>query len=622
MIKKLNKWLYGAMALSMFAACSSDDAPNNKGGKEPGDVDGYLAVTINLPTQPSTRAANDQFDDGTANEYAVNDACLILFQGDTEADATFKAAYDLGLGTPVNDDTENPADNITTSYRKAIQVSKATSGSLWGLVFVNYKNKASITIQDNKLIIGQKTFSETDKFSDLLNLTTTDAFYITTDNSVGGFFMANAPLYIKGDSQTVPSMAYVQTLVNLGNSLHKTENLALASPAGNIYVERAVAKATFNVASNLATLHDRAITDVKWCIDNTESETYIVRKMTTPGVNDYMGFASDLRSNVYRFAGNVAMGITSIQPEEANKFRTYWCVDPHYGLGDNESLTSVVENANFVAAGEKPLYCHENTFPVESQNWRNTTRAIVSAKIGNATFYTINEDETTIYEKLADAESYSIKYILESKAIKEAVAAANKIPENGSETGSAVTITTENYTQYLSINWERNNNTGMHEVASIKFIEDAPFNTTPSFSEEDSEKLCGEVNSYYRISEYLDGISYYDIRFKHFAGSGPADQNDLAPWDPSQITSANTPTTAEAYAGADAAKNWLGRYGMVRNNWYDITVSGFTKLGKPAVGGLTVTDVNKPDDEKNDETWIAFRVNLLSWAKRTQQHEF
>ena len=26
---------------------------------------------------------------------------------------------------------------------------------------------------------------------------------------------------------------------------------------------------------------------------------------------------------------------------------------------------------------------------------------------------------------------------------------------------------------------------------------------------------------------------------------------------------------------------WLGRYGMVRNNWYDLNVTGFNKLGKP-----------------------------------------
>ncbi len=61
---------------------------------------------------------------------------------------------------------------------------------------------------------------------------------------------------------------------------------------------------------------------------------------------------------------------------------------------------------------------------------------------------------------------------------------------------------------------------------------------------------------------------------------------------------------------------WLGRYGMVRNNWYDLNVTGFNKLGKPSIGGLEVDSDSTPDD--NVEQWIAFKVNILSWAKRVQ----
>lgn len=61
-----------------------------------------------------------------------------------------------------------------------------------------------------------------------------------------------------------------------------------------------------------------------------------------------------------------------------------------------------------------------------------------------------------------------------------------------------------------------------------------------------------------------------------------------------------------------AENNWLGRYGVLRNNWYDITVEGVKGLGSPINPKLTPTT----DDEL--ESYIAVRINVLSWAKRTQ----
>ena len=59
--------------------------------------------------------------------------------------------------------------------------------------------------------------------------------------------------------------------------------------------------------------------------------------------------------------------------------------------------------------------------------------------------------------------------------------------------------------------------------------------------------------------------------------------------------------------------NYLGRYGVVRNNWYDMNV---TKVG---IGSPTV-----PGDEGNldeEESYINVEINILSWAKREQNVE-
>ena len=54
---------------------------------------------------------------------------------------------------------------------------------------------------------------------------------------------------------------------------------------------------------------------------------------------------------------------------------------------------------------------------------------------------------------------------------------------------------------------------------------------------------------------------------------------------------------------------------MVRNNWYDIKLGEILKIGSSTVPSLDGDDT--PDDEL-DELFIKARINILSWAKRTQ----
>lgn len=61
-----------------------------------------------------------------------------------------------------------------------------------------------------------------------------------------------------------------------------------------------------------------------------------------------------------------------------------------------------------------------------------------------------------------------------------------------------------------------------------------------------------------------------------------------------------------------AEENWLGRYGVLRNNWYDISVTGVKGLGSSKVPSVKPV----PDDEL--DSYIAVKINVLSWAKRTQ----
>ena len=101
-----------AVIAAMTASCSSNNELVNSGngsGENESGV-GYASFSINLPTTSGTRAASDPtFEDGTADEYKVNDATLLIFKkGSTEkeGDYTFVESAELGSMAPWKDPNE------------------------------------------------------------------------------------------------------------------------------------------------------------------------------------------------------------------------------------------------------------------------------------------------------------------------------------------------------------------------------------------------------------------------------------------------------------------------------------------------------------------------------------
>lgn len=91
---------------------------------------------------------------------------------------------------------------------------------------------------------------------------------------------------------------------------------------------------------------------------------------------------------------------------------------------------------------------------------------------------------------------------------------------------------------------------------------------------------------------YYNGYCYYVVPIRHFAKSEVAD-----------------------YTGGEYQPNHLGRYGIVRNNYYQITINDITQPGEP------ITDPTvEPSTDKDDETnyWINVSIKVLSWKIRTQ----
>ena len=249
-----------------------------------------------------------------------------------------------------------------------------------------------------------------------------------------------------------------------------------------------------------------------------------------------------------------------------------------------------------------PLYCHENTFTVANQNYKNTTRAVLKVKYEGGSFWTVNDRQDKIYDNFNDAKSFSDTFIYESQAVIDAI-------KDAMNAGQSVGI--DWIKENVEITYALDGN-GIQKVTDIAFkavTTGDVFKAQPTFRDGAKEALIAKTNEYYSIAEYTDGVSYYDLRFQHFG-------NDLTPW--TAPTAGKTDNTSDSYPGL-SAEDYLGRYGMVRNNWYDVSVNSFKRLGLPVIPNA---NVETPDDNVNNELWLAFKVNILSWAKRTQNQDF
>ena len=106
-------------------------------------------------------------------------------------------------------------------------------------------------------------------------------------------------------------------------------------------------------------------------------------------------------------------------------------------------------------------------------------------------------------------------------------------------------------------------------------------------------------------------MAYYAVRIKHFGDT------EGTPWNVAgQGVTAGGNSLIYPNPSTGNNDGWfLGRYGVVRNNWYDISVKKIQTLGDATIPAFT-TD---PDDVL--ENYISVSINVLSWSKHTQDAE-
>ena len=589
----------------MLGSCSSSD--DLAGGNNPSfnkDGNGFMSVSVNLPTRSgnTSRAVNDNYDDGEASEYEVKNGILALFDATdkpSEGDYKLLAAYKLDLtGT----DLDTDKDNITSTHSVVTQIKSITATNVYALVLLN--DNSILTASDGKLLQNGSTDLTGKTYNEILNLTTENAMTGT------GFFMANAPVSATPGNASAPDGKYT-TLSKVDLSkIKETKSEAINDPAVSVFVERGVAKVSLNSIASGNTSDDNLPYEFNgWVLDNTTKSSYIVRNMGTEA-GTYLKYSSEKFGTTLksRFVGDTKLGTTSKQPED-NLYRTYWCVDPTYAktfdlpthAANFNTVTSAADVASWLASG-KYVYCHENTFDVAHMDYSNTTRALVKVTFNNGNKFYTNNGANAILDTDGKRDDAVMSYVLGTDI--NIVDLKKYLSDNQASTGTVTWSKTD-----FKLTWAPTpDKDGILKVTDIKLSAtgEGKLNAgSPAFTGWDAIK--DQLNTNRVIRQYDNGASYYEVRIKHFAGDGV---DDLAPWNTWETVK---PSASEAYPG-NKEQNYLGRYGLVRNNWYDIDVTAIKKIGSPVVPAIT-TD-NTPDD--NIDAYISAKINVLSWAKRTQ----
>ena len=566
-----------AVLAAMTASCSSNNELVNGGNGSGENESGasYASFSINLPTTSGTRATagEPEFNGGDANEYAVNDATLLVFKKDG-ADYKFQEAVELGNMEPWT--KKDPADKgITTTAKMTAKLNKASVGSndYYALILLNNNSETNPKIT---YPTTDQTYAEWSKDADKANADN----YLMYDK---GFFMANAPKYVAGAPETLVEIKKIYA------SKQEAEN----SAATTVYVERGLAKVS------LATGSDDKHVDIKdgnyagdhvditgWTLDVTNKKTFPVHVTEGDGL-----WADTWKATTTPAATNGAT-MDRFHDTKLTEFpRVYWGLDPNYST-DFTKVAACEGEFNLVAnqtdlskafktkeEAKKPQYCLENTFDIEHMVQGQTTRVLFSAKYTPKDF----SDGETFYKMGNSSQLWNATKV-------EAQIQAKAMEVLGETDKTKVTVTLAAPDNDLT-------KAGVHFVAAANIT----YGTTDLAPEKVDQinaklgfKKATPTDAEVGLSTFASGVSYYVARVKHFG-------DYLTKWEAGNDT----------YGSNNA--NWLGRYGVLRNNWYELSVNSVSGPGYPDVPKVNPTD---PDDE--NEQYINVEVKILDWAKRSQ----
>lgn len=562
---KISKLFPFACVALMMTACASDKDEMG-GGTKPGSDPQYLAVNIvNVGATPTTRGTDD-YENGTTDESTIKKVRFYFFNGDGSP-YLIKNPGVTGVegGGEKNWLEASPADDSSTSGTPS-QIEKITQTVLVINGVQSAAPAAIVAVVNPGTVDAAKIQDgETMRLSELRYSTVGSQFYKkdATTGAVSDFVMSNS-VYVNAGEDVCSSL--------VAGHVTTSEETARKKPV-DLYVERVVAKVTADVDKTAFKLGNGTDWDANkygtkapvgksgdydvyavidgWGLANENGKAEVEKQVKKTWTDGNLGFSPWTTADYHRCFWESSVAFDA-------------------GAGGNQPVNPKFNQLK--AKMQDVLYTLPNTSENEVTNLKDNdlTKFAVAA--------------TLRYKDAAgnwhDAEicRYNGVSILGIDNLKRQVAL----------TFSQYYTSTDatNYTQLSKDDIDFKNPDGTMQQYRVtptlandpagtkKYYTKTTTGTTPTFTEVDKATVLAAIEAD-KAEIRLGGRAYYYVPIKHLGSA-----------------------------------NKIAEYGIVRNHFYKITLSGITGFGTPVYDPEKVVDPIVPTYEN---TYLAARVQVLQW---------
>ncbi len=589
--------LLAASVAALLAGCAKEDDSPQEGAGGTTTVPAGATGTMNVSLKYAIETRADQeYDDGEESESRAQDLTIYFFDDNKNY-----------LGSSYVSDLSQEDDSKDYNVTSTITVDVPTN-----IVQTLYESSDKEATMYVVAVLNKGTFTPQIKAGENYNVFNAACQIALADAAKTDNFMMTSSNYLKDISGTQQTEMALTPITNKNVGLKSDDQTTSPDPV-TIAVERVVAKVTVQDTETRPT--DGATwTILGWGLNVTNKTFYPVKNF---GGDQFL----DLLVSKYK----------NWQPNTSNKpwnnptdMRSHWAVDPNYAAGQ-ATITDMPNDFNEFSFSDPSsaevkgaLYCFENT-TVETMQQRNaTTSAVIVAQFYPKDFKEADKAGSWIkwndaaYSKENDYATFVEKVVEDVDGDNQVITKYYKEDTNGTTTGNdgkkysplseedfICTYTTEGKEK---ITFGKKNTTIGYEDAELQVaLKDSEIKLYTITDDQASEDTSAPAKINEAIKKaltdnlptvYYNGYCYYVVPIRHFAKGEVAE-----------------------YTGGEYQPHHLGRYGIVRNNYYQITINDITQPGEP------ITDPTvDPSTDKDDETnyWINVSIKVLSWKIRTQ----
>lgn len=541
----------------MMSACSSDDPSN--GGSTGVNEPQYLSVNIvNVGATPS-RAASEEYENGSADENKISKVRFYFFNGDGTPYLIKAPGADgvTGSGT-VNWLEATPGDDNTTSGTPS-HVEKITNAVLV-INGVQSAAPSAIVAVVNPETVDPAALENNGsmRLSQLRENAVGSTFYKTDAGKVTDFVMSNS-VYVNAGSDVCASL--------VAGHVATSADKAKANPV-DLYVERVAAKVTADVDPNAFEKGD----GTKW--DATQYGTKIavgkIGAYDVYAVIDGWGLADENGKAKVEKSVNTAWtdAILGITPWTTYDYRrSFWETSVEFNAGTNKPVNHKFND--FKANMKAELYTLPNTPDNNITNVydNNVTKFLVAATLKY-------KDEHDNWH-LAEICRYNGVMILGVDNLKKQVALTFSKYYTSTDAHTYTQLTKDDITftdpTTSMKNYQVTPTLAADPTNTKQYYTKASDGSYTPVDKDDVNTAIGENKAEIRT----EGKAYYYVPIKHLGTTGT-----------------------------------LGEYGVVRNHFYKINLTGLTGFGTPVYNPDTEIDPTVPS---YDNTYLAARIKVLQW---------